>query len=119
LGRSETAHFLEVSKIEDQTSSVKSNRKCTAEGLRESSSSRKRTSRLVERPSGRQVRMRNQPEKLTPEMRTSTNLACFIASDDGFSLLAVDAIKKQESLVPPRQLLDRDDYEPSHRKYML
>jgi Reverse transcriptase (RNA-dependent DNA polymerase) len=34
-------------------------------------------------------------------------------------LLAVDEIKKQESLVPPRQLLDRDDYEPPHRKYML
>jgi Reverse transcriptase (RNA-dependent DNA polymerase) len=43
----------------------------------------------------------------------------FIASADGFSLLAVNAIKKQESLVPPRQLLDRDEYEPSHRKYML
>ena len=33
-------------------------------------------------------------------------LACSIASGDGFSLLAVDEIKKQDSLVPPRQLLD-------------
>ena len=70
--------------------------------------------------------MRLQPDKLTPELRTGTKrarvataLACSIASGDGFSLLAVDEIKKQESLVPPRQLLDRDDYEPSHRKYML
>jgi hypothetical protein len=49
----------------------------------------------------------------------ATALACFIASGDGFFLLAVDAIKKQETLVPPRQLLDRDDYKPSHRKYVL
>ena len=91
-----------------------------------SSSSRKRKSRSVERPSGRPVRLRLQPEKLTPELRTGTKrarvataLGCSIVSGDGFSLLAVDAIKKQESLVPPRQLLERDDYEPSHRKYML
>ena len=64
--------------------------------------------------------------QLTPELKTGTKkarvataLACSIASGDGFSLLAVDAFKEQESLVPPRQLLDRDDYEPSHRKYML
>jgi Reverse transcriptase (RNA-dependent DNA polymerase) len=70
--------------------------------------------------------MRLQPEKLTPALRTGTKrarvatvLACSIASGDGFSLLEVDAIKKQESVVPPRQFLDRDDYEPSHRKYML
>jgi hypothetical protein len=72
------------------------------------------------------VRMRIQRETLTPELRTGTKrarvataLACSIALGDGFSLLAVDAIKKQETLVPPRQLLDRDDYELSHRKYML
>ena len=66
------------------------------------------------------------PKKLTPELSTGTKrarvataLACSIASGDAFSLLAVDEIKKQESLVPPRQLLDSDDYEPSHRKYML
>ena len=65
------------------------------------------------------MRMRLQPDKLTPELRTGTKrarvataLACSIAPGDGFSLLA-------ESLVPTRQLLDRDDYEPSHRKYML
>ena len=70
--------------------------------------------------------MRLQPEKLTAELRAGTKrarvataLACSIASGDGFSSLTVNTIKKQESLVPPRQLLDRDDYEPSHRKYML
>jgi hypothetical protein len=46
----------------------------------------------------------------TKRARVDTALACFIASGDGFSLLAVDAIKKQESLVSPRQLLDRDDF---------
>jgi hypothetical protein len=72
------------------------------------------------------VRMRLQPEKLTPELRTGTKrdkaataLACSIASVDGFSLLAVVAIKKQEYLVSPRQLPDKNDYDPSHRKYML
>ena len=115
-----------MSNIENQTFSVRSDRKDTAEGQRESSSSRTRKSRSVEQPSGRPVRMRLQPEKLTPELRTgikrarvATALACSIASGDGFSLLAVDEIKKQESLVPPHQLLDRDDYESSHHKYML
>ena len=55
----------------------------------------------------------------TKRARVATALACSIALGDGFSLLAVDAVKKQESLVPPRQLLERDDYEPSRRKYML
>ena len=126
LGRSGTVSFPDVSNIENQTSSVRSDRKDTAEGRRESSSSRKRKSLTVERPSGRLVRMRLQPDKLTPELRTGTKrarvataLACSIASGDGFYLLAVDAIKKQESLVPSRQLLERDDYEPSYRKYML
>ena len=64
--RSGTVHFPEVSNIENQTSSVRSDRKDTAEGRRESSSSRKRKSRPVERPSGRPVRMRLQPDKLTP-----------------------------------------------------
>jgi hypothetical protein len=70
--------------------------------------------------------MRLQPEKLTPELRTGTKrarvataLASSITSGVGVFLLAVDAIRKQESLVPLRQLLDRDDYALSHRKYMM
>ena len=100
-GRSGTVHFPEVSNLENQTTSVRIDRKDTDEGRRESSSSRKRKSQSVEQPSGRPVRMRLQPDKLTPELKTSTNrarvataLACSIASGDGFSLLAVDAIKK-------------------------
>ena len=45
------------------------------------------------------MKMRLQPGKLTPELRTGTKrarvataLACFIASGDGFALLAVDAV---------------------------
>ena len=74
-GRSETVHFPEVSNIENQTSSVRSDRKDTAEGRRESCSSRKHKSRSVERSSGRPVKMRLQPEKLTPELRTGTKRA--------------------------------------------
>jgi hypothetical protein len=126
VGITETVHFPEVSNIENQTTSARSDRKDTDEGQRESSSSRKRKSRSVERRSGRPVRMRLQPDKLTPELeagttraRVATTLACSIASSDEFSLLAIDEIKKQESPAPPCQLLDRNDNEPSHRKYML
>ena len=93
-GSSGTVHFPEVSNTENQTSSIKSDRKDTAEGRRESSSSRKRKSRSVERPSGRPVRMRLQPDKLAPELKTGTKrarvataLACSIASGDGLPCL--------------------------------
>jgi hypothetical protein len=46
-GRSGTVHFPEVSNIENQTSSVRSDRKDTDEGRRESSSSRKSKSRTA------------------------------------------------------------------------
>jgi hypothetical protein len=57
-GRSGTVHFPEVSNLENQASSVRSDRKDTDEGRRESSSSRKHKSQSVEQPSGRSVRMR-------------------------------------------------------------
>jgi hypothetical protein len=70
--RSRTVYFPVLSNLETQTTSVRRDKKDTDEGQRESSNSRKRKSQSVERPSGRSVRMRLQPNKLTPELRTGT-----------------------------------------------
>jgi hypothetical protein len=38
---------------------------------------------------------------------------------DMFTMLAVDSITKQETLVPSPELLKKPDYKPSNRKYIL
>ena len=45
-------------------------------------------------------------------------MAASVAAGDSFSLLATTELKK-ESLVPTKVHLNCEDYEPSHRKYML
>ena len=45
-------------------------------------------------------------------------MAASVATGDSFSLLATTELKK-ESLVPTKVHLNCEDYEPSHRKYML
>ena len=46
-----------------------------------------------------------------------TAMAASVAAGDSFPILATTELKR-ESLVPTPELLAKDDYEPSHRKYM-
>ena len=47
-----------------------------------------------------------------------TAMAASVAAGDSLSLLATTELKKG-SLVPTKVHLNREDYEPSHRKYMF
>ena len=74
----------------------------------------------------RPLRRRTEVDRFTPYLasgnklvRVATALACSVAMEDMFTMLAVDSITKQETLVPSPELLKKPDYKPSNRKYML
>ena len=78
-----------------------------------------------QQPSRRSTRTTNEPKRYIPETmkacqltQVMTAIAASVDSGDSFSLLATEEIRN-ESTIPKPEHMARDDFEPSHRKYML
>ena len=91
-----------------------------------SSSNRAPSSTVSEKagPRRQSSRESKKPELYEPPSRKAyyvntmlTAMAASVAAGDSFPILATTELKR-ESLVPTPELLAKDDYEPSHRKYM-